>query len=118
MSILKRTVQPNKDGDFTKKQHFEYFLYDQNQRLMKVCAKFYLNKLGLKNSNNNMIERMINTPKLKKRFTPKHSEEIKKSIENHILSYNPTISHYRRVYAPNVRYLPSAISIKLCTTIT
>ncbi|KAF0695234.1 Uncharacterized protein FWK35_00038743, partial [Aphis craccivora] len=32
-------------------------------------------------------------------------------VENHIESFNPTISHYRREHAPNVRYLPSDVTI-------
>lgn len=33
-------------------------------------------------------------------------------IDSHIESFNPTISHYRREHAPNVRYLPSDITIR------
>lgn len=32
------------------------------------------------------------------------------AVQHDILSYNPTISHYRREHAPNVRYLPSDIT--------
>ncbi|KAL4148233.1 hypothetical protein QTP88_002514 [Uroleucon formosanum] len=32
---------------------------------------------------------------------------------DHIESFNPTISHYRREHAPNVRYLPSDVTISL-----
>ena len=38
---------------------------------------------------------------------------IKKKIRNQIDSFNPGISHYRREHAPNRRYLPSDISIKM-----
>lgn len=34
-------------------------------------------------------------------------------IEIHIESFNPTIFHYRREDAPNIKYLPSDISISL-----
>lgn len=30
---------------------------------------------------------------------------------DHIETFNPTISHYRREHAPNVRYLPSDVTI-------
>jgi len=32
-------------------------------------------------------------------------------VTNHIESFNPTISHYRREHSPNVRYLPSDVTI-------
>lgn len=38
--------------------------------------------------------------------------ENREKVEHHILSYNPNISHYRRVHAPHRKYLPSDIKIK------
>jgi len=32
-------------------------------------------------------------------------------VMDHIESFNPTISHYRREHAPNIRYLPSDVTI-------
>lgn len=45
-----------------------------------------------------------------KKSSPKAFD--KTIIEQHIESYNPSISHYRREHAPHRRYLPSDISIK------
>ena len=39
------------------------------------------------------------------------SNEKKQSIQEHIFKYNPQISHYRRVHAPNRLYLPSELTI-------
>lgn len=33
-------------------------------------------------------------------------------INDHIESFQPTVSHYRREHAPKTRYLPSDITIK------
>ncbi len=41
----------------------------------------------------------------------KFSEEYKKVVEDHIESFRPQISHYRREHAPNRRYLPSHLTI-------
>jgi len=38
-------------------------------------------------------------------------------VMDHIESLNPTISHYRREHAPNIRYLPSDVTIILCSNI-
>jgi hypothetical protein len=34
-------------------------------------------------------------------------------VSEHIETYHPTISHYRREYALNTRYLPSDINVKM-----
>lgn len=36
-----------------------------------------------------------------------------KTIDNHIESFNPCVSHYRWEHAPNRRYLPSDITIRM-----
>lgn len=41
---------------------------------------------------------------------PSRSKIQRTVIEEHILSYRPSISHYRREHAPNRLYLPSDIS--------
>lgn len=45
---------------------------------------------------------------------PKHafSDEKKKDIDDHIMSFNPCVSHYRRSHAPNRLYLPAEITIR------
>ena len=37
----------------------------------------------------------------------------RESMINHINFFNPSVSHYRREHAPNRKYLPSDINIKL-----
>ena len=47
------------------------------------------------------------------KHVPKHalSNEKKQSTQEHIFKYNPQISHYRRVHAPNRLSLPSQLTI-------
>lgn len=35
------------------------------------------------------------------------------NLENHVLQYNPVISHYRREHAPRRRYLSSDVTLKV-----
>lgn len=51
-------------------------------------------------------------PKGPKRGKYVRNTEKRDSVKAHINKYNPTISHYRRVHAPNRLYLPSDVSKK------
>ena len=53
------------------------------------------------------------SPDRRGKHTPpnKLDEKYLKDIDNHIMSFDPSISHYRRVHAPNRLYLPSELSI-------
>lgn len=42
-----------------------------------------------------------------------HSTAKRDAVEEHIRSYNPTVSHYRREHAPKRLYLPSDLTEKL-----
>lgn len=55
------------------------------------------------------------TPPKDKRTSKKSNNSVKtyNLVSDHIELFHPTISHYRREHAPNVRYLPSDINIKL-----
>ena len=39
------------------------------------------------------------------------SDEERKNIQAHIMSYSPSCSHYRRVHAPNRVYLSPQLSV-------
>ena len=47
------------------------------------------------------------------RHTPKHaiSKDDNDHIKDHIMKFNPAISHYRRVLCPNRLYFPSELSV-------
>lgn len=94
-----------------------------NNSVFKVCQKFFLFTLGFKSDT--ILKTIISatkdndgnkllTPVADKRGT--HLNPHKKDrnlIETHILSFNPKQAHYRRYHAPNRKYLPSDLSIKV-----
>jgi len=55
------------------------------------------------------------TPPKDKCTSKKNNDSIKTHnlVSDHIELFHPTISHYRREHAPDARYLPSDINIKL-----
>lgn len=87
---------------------------------VNVCKKFYLAILGYPLHNDRIIRDILNktdpTSLLVKPLQRGHPSEKKvgrQPIIDHINSFNPSISHYRREHAPNRKYLPSDINIKL-----
>jgi hypothetical protein len=110
-NLVENNVISRRRGNSEKfrKNFFVYKLKDENNCYNRICQKFFLNTMGLAASNNKMISRC---------FFKKNNKKIKRSVidedilKNHILSYNPQCSHYRRVHAPNRLYLPSDLTIK------
>ena len=49
-------------------------------------------------------------PKDKRGKSEAANKKDKTLIYNHIESFNPAISHFRRYHSPNVRYLPTELS--------
>ncbi|XP_055855008.1 uncharacterized protein LOC129918451 [Episyrphus balteatus] len=98
----------------------KYFLASNNCNNVAVCKKMFLNTLGYETKNYKILRNIIATKKQPLSTNPKTDKRGKahstlacdtNSIKAHIESYHPTISHYRREHAPNIRYLPSDISI-------
>ena len=82
-------------------------------------AKLFCNNLGFHPANDRFLLRILKSantisvgemlPNNRER-TPSTKKINTNIIKEHILKFNPTISHYRREHAPNVLYLPSDIS--------
>ena len=96
-----------------------YHLIDGNQENRRVCRVFYLATLGfshdtfVKNIFKSINTKVLPSPDKRGRHDPSNklgSEDVE-SIRNHILSYHPTISHYRRKHVPNRLYLSPELSI-------
>ena len=114
---IKRRRSDSKD-ERKRNQSCEYsFLVSSND--VKVCQKFFLRTLGFK-SNKVLLTAMkksrdgiLPTSDQRGKSVPsnKFSEEKSKDIMNHIMSYDPRISHYRRAHAPNRLYLPSELTV-------
>ena len=90
------------------------YTFDVEGVAKTVCKIFFLNTLGYRNDKvlTRMYESM--TPSkmrpgkdLRGKRTPKHAltEEEKNSIDEHIRSFKPSVSHYRRAHAPLRLYL-------------
>jgi len=89
-----------------------------------VCKLFFLTTLGYHPKNDRMITSIMNgTPaeaitaskERRGRHTPGNKIDHSPIIE-HIESFKPSISHYRREHAPNRRYLPSDITCQFMYT--
>ena len=99
---------------------FSYKLKNADGIDRQVCKKFFLQTLGYNEKNDRLVTTVMKTTTLtaltvKKDMRGHHPSEKKKDrtpIIDHIESFNPSISHYRREHAPNRRYLPSDITIK------
>ena len=100
----------------------EYSLPTEDGVYKRVCQKFYLNTLGYTSD-----KKIISTFKATNRsdlFTPqstrgkhrpknKKSDDVNKMVEEHINSFHPSISHYRRKHAPFRLYLSPDLNITL-----
>lgn len=87
-----------------------------------VCKVFYLTTLGYKKTNDWIVHSVWTNAKTKCQIQneadkrggkPPPNKLSNTEIEKHIDSFNPSVSHYRRVHAPNRLYLPSDITVTL-----
>lgn len=85
-------------------------------KIQPVCKEFFLNTLGFKKDNHSAINMALrlkeDSATIDKRGTNAKKKIDRNMIIEHIMSYNPSISHYRREHAPNRRYLPSEITVQ------
>ncbi|KAK9719996.1 hypothetical protein QE152_g22289 [Popillia japonica] len=86
-----------------------------------VCKTFFLATLGYLLKNDKLLRNVLSYGKSGKIVAKRdhrgigtpHNKFDTQIISNHIETFNPVISHYRREHAPNRRYLPIDISIKM-----
>jgi len=103
-----------------KRANVNYRLRNGCGEAVKVCQKFFLGTLGKKEGRDKFVRTALDTisegalfPVLSKQG--KHAKRPlydRDSIKKHILSYNPQISHYRRMHAPIWLRLPAKKLIK------
>lgn len=115
--VKRRSVLANSDR---KSKTYIYHLIDKNSKCFEVCKLFFLTTLGFKKNNDKVVYCTLNKtppgqiiPYIDKRTKrePHNKYRYDDIINEHIESFQPTISHYRREHAPNTRYLPSDINI-------
>lgn len=113
--------QRRKNSDPVKNNNFEYYLKNAKGEMVEVCKIFYLTTLGYTRHNDSFIKSSMGKsnyklplPRLSKQghhlIKPMKDREL---IMDHIKSFNPMISHYRREHAPRKMYLPSEVTITL-----
>lgn len=104
-----------------KKLTVKYHLKDGNAKLQEVCKGFFLTTLGYKTTNDRFVHYTLNntkkgdigSPSDQRGKQPSKNKGPHEEIIQHIETFHPTDSHYRREHAPNVRYLPSDVNVVL-----
>lgn len=122
-SCSRLNVQKRRETEvnYRKNNTFKYFLRDEKGESKEVCKTFYLTTLGFHKNNDRLLHDVLSrTPKNslqaisnKRGKTPNKYKIDDNIINEHIDSFNPTVSHYRREHAPNRLYLPSDVSVTL-----
>jgi hypothetical protein len=112
------------DGQHKKMTSRKYNLKSDTGEHVNVCKTMFLTTLGFKANNDTILKTagitdqfrdndlIPATQKQKKTRLEPYNKINKNIIKLHIGSFNPEISHYRRVHAPLRRYLPSDITLK------
>uniref|UniRef100_UPI00358E9926 uncharacterized protein n=1 Tax=Myxine glutinosa TaxID=7769 RepID=UPI00358E9926 len=119
---LMQTKRPRKDtkGTYERSCSRYYTLQDEHGDEKVVCKQFFLKTLGY--TSDKMITVTLSSvsqgdlsppPDKRGRHAPPHklSEDKRSLIEDHINSFHPAISHYRREHGYR-KYLPHELSIK------
>ena len=117
------TKRPHKETSGAHEKSFSrlYTLPGEDGIEVIVCNVFFLRTLGLR-SDKVITTALTGTPDnaivpaMDRRGShePKNklSDECVQALHQHVESFHPAISHYRREHAPRRRYLPPELSIK------
>lgn len=117
VSKVKRTDMSSK-----RSPSLQYMLPGSDGRAVRVCQKMFLNVLGY--TSNKVIVSLLKSTNLghdlfspgdrRGKHCPKHklAEATSMKIQDHIKSFNPSISHYRRAHAPNRLYLGNDLTVR------
>lgn len=109
-----RDEQPS--GHAKTKSRF-YRLIDDEEHEVIVCKTFFLTTLGFEATNDRIIKTATELGMTVLPHSPQRGKHApwnkidKQLIKDHIESFHPVISHYRRAHAPNKRYLPCDLTI-------
>lgn len=94
-----------------------YFLSNESGEKVTVCKIFFLTTLGFKRKNDKVLRNALKYAQEQELKDMRGSHTNPKKIDNkpiidHINSFHPTMSHYRREHAPNRKYLPSDLNVR------
>jgi len=116
----RKRTEDETTGKHARKYAASYSMPDENGVNKKVCKKFFLHTLGYKSDKVITVlmaahEASALTPKtdMRGKHSPsnKLSDDTNKLIKEHIESYHPAVSHYRREHAPFRKYLPPELTV-------
>lgn len=120
--VKRRTTLTTENEKKRKNNSNKFFLKDKTGILTEVCRTFFLTTLGYNKNNNTIIKTSIPGNSVTQQMVVKdgrgkHTTRTrqldKMLLEQHVKSFHPSVSHYRRVHAPNRLYLPSDLTITL-----
>ena len=118
-------VRPRKktSGKKERKHTRIFHLEDEGGVRRTVCQKMFLSTLGLTTDRSiqtvlSKCESTRTTSDLsdkRGKHTPanKKSDNLVDKVNQHILSYNPSITHYRRKHAPNRLYISPEFNVSM-----
>ncbi|KAG5889200.1 hypothetical protein JTB14_000625 [Gonioctena quinquepunctata] len=117
--VKQRTVNESVPSNYKRQTTFFYFLKNSQGSSCKVCKTFFLTTLGYNAANDKPLETALGNikddsvsgPADKRCTNTPHNKIDDGPIKEHIFSFEPSISHYRREHTPNRFYLPSDLSI-------
>lgn len=94
-----------------------YFMLNENNERVTVCKIFFLTTLGFQKKNDKVLRNALKQAQVEeitdlRGCNPNPKKIDNKPIIDHINSFHPAVSHYRRVHAPNRKYLPSDLNIR------
>ena len=118
-SVLSMKRRKLSKGIRVRNASYRYSFADETGCNQAMCQNFFLKTLGYKS--HKLIQTICSKSengdlpspvRQGKSVPPNKSEDGKlKDIDAHSMSYDPSISHYRRSHAPNRLYLGSELSI-------
>lgn len=111
----RKVTEPNPNSKFFKSESRYYYL-TKGKEALNVCRNFFLKTLGFKTDAvitelSRAIKRKGFYEDVKENRGGKKKRLNRNAIMDHILSFNPAVSHYRRRNAPLARYLPRSLTL-------
>ena len=115
-------VRPRKKKSGEKERKFTriYYLENSSKEKLQVCQKIFLSTLGLTsdktiqtvlplcNSSHTVVDLSDQRGKSDGNKKP---VDISDKVKNHILSFKPSISHYRRAHVPKRMYISPEFNV-------
>lgn len=119
---IKNLVEPEECGKVSKKEPKKKrsvtyrYKFSKGDTKVEVCKTFFLCTLGFDKKNDRRVLDVLKKPVTEQKDKRdgrnlKIRQVDKQLLTDHVNSFNPCVHHYRRLHAPNRKYLPSDLSI-------